>query len=387
MKKIISLLLAMLMVSSLAACSKKEESSSQVKEVSSTSTAESEPVEEEPLEVAFLTGLEKGPDYPEGDRFVAVMVNNIAGSRPTSGLSDADMVYEIVTEGGITRFMALYQKKYETLPRIGSVRSARDQFLQLIIPFTPFLVHDGQSTVAKNLLDEYEYHHYDLAPNTGATFRRDRPGMKREYTEYTDGEHISNAISSGDFDTKRTYNSPMFNFVPYNKEPFVPENKGEEVGIVHSASYRTLFNYDSASSKYIMSQFNSSKSTVEQTIDENNNQQLSFDNVVVLFAPMTLYPGTPLTKVDYYGGAGYQFTQGGYRTLKWHKGGPHEALRLSPFESENEDEVLALNPGKTYIAIVDDKYLEDFAGALTSGQGSEQVAAGEGNTNEVEAED
>ena len=59
-----------------------------------------------------LTGEEKSFDYPEGQRPVAVMVNNIMSANsyqsawPQSGLSQADVIFEMETEGGITRYMA-----------------------------------------------------------------------------------------------------------------------------------------------------------------------------------------------------------------------------------------------------------------------------------------
>ena len=55
-----------------------------------------------------LTGLEKDAGYPYGQRPIAVMINNIKDSLPQSGISGADLMYEMVTEGGITRMMAVY---------------------------------------------------------------------------------------------------------------------------------------------------------------------------------------------------------------------------------------------------------------------------------------
>ena len=62
----------------------------------------------EPYEANALTGEAKDADYPEGQRITAVMVNNITDARPQRGLSDAKMLFEIKVEGGITRFMALF---------------------------------------------------------------------------------------------------------------------------------------------------------------------------------------------------------------------------------------------------------------------------------------
>lgn len=110
---------------SMTACTKSPASESQPSsQAASTAQSASEPAvqEEEPYNAALLTGLEKDADYPEGRRFTAVMVNNISEgatqqARPQAGLSDADILVEIKAEGGITRFMALYEN-YETMPRV-----------------------------------------------------------------------------------------------------------------------------------------------------------------------------------------------------------------------------------------------------------------------------
>src|SRR5699024_11788210 len=60
---------------------------------------------------------------------LAVMVNNIVRARPQRGLSAAQMLFEIKVEGGITRFMALFND-YNDIQEIGPVRSGRDQFFQ-----------------------------------------------------------------------------------------------------------------------------------------------------------------------------------------------------------------------------------------------------------------
>ena len=55
-----------------------------------------------------LTGLAKADDWPEGMRPLAVMLDNVQAALPQRGLQSADLVYEMVTEGGITRLMAVY---------------------------------------------------------------------------------------------------------------------------------------------------------------------------------------------------------------------------------------------------------------------------------------
>ncbi|KKW04388.1 MAG: hypothetical protein UY37_C0003G0219, partial [Candidatus Beckwithbacteria bacterium GW2011_GWC2_49_11] len=81
----------------------------------------------------------------ETRRPLAVMIENHEESRPQSGLTDADIVYEAVAEGGITRFMGLYYCQaaaYELI--LGPVRSARTYFLDWASEYNfPLYVHVG----------------------------------------------------------------------------------------------------------------------------------------------------------------------------------------------------------------------------------------------------
>ena len=61
-----------------------------------------------PYEANVLTGEAQDENYPAGQRITAVMVNNITVARPQRGLSRAQMLFEIKVEGGITRFMPVF---------------------------------------------------------------------------------------------------------------------------------------------------------------------------------------------------------------------------------------------------------------------------------------
>jgi len=77
-------------------------------------------------------------------RPLAVMIENHKDSRPQSGLSKADIVYEAVAEGGITRFMAVYlcdAAGFDTL--LGPIRSARTYFLDWLMEYDASYVHVG----------------------------------------------------------------------------------------------------------------------------------------------------------------------------------------------------------------------------------------------------
>src|SRR5690625_7064074 len=89
--------------------------------------------------IAGCSGVSKNDVYPltgkEADkdatnRTVSVMVNNHPDARPQTGLSDADIVFEMLTEGNNTRFLALFQSEQQE--KVGTVRSAREYFFEII---------------------------------------------------------------------------------------------------------------------------------------------------------------------------------------------------------------------------------------------------------------
>lgn len=102
------------------------------------------PVVEEKPEPTYsqLTG-EAIPEDRAKLRPLAVMVENSPAARPQTGLTEADMVYEIVAEAGITRFQAIFQSK--DAPTVGPVRSIRDYFASLAKSVDGILVHCGGS--------------------------------------------------------------------------------------------------------------------------------------------------------------------------------------------------------------------------------------------------
>lgn len=383
LKKLLALMSITTGLAFLVSCGTAESESLPAVSVQPASTVESVP---EPLKQAYLTGEEKTADYPEGKRIAAVMVGNTPTARPAYGIGDAQILIEIEANAGITRFLAMYQD-YETMPRVGSVRSARDPFIQLLIPTYGFYVHEGpgENQPARIMLQQYDYYgNYDLD-----NVRYAQPDRNSKIYNWfnTDGETIVKAVEKKDYDPNRTYNSPFFSFVPYNEEKRVmADGPATDIAITLTDSFRTSFNYNAESGKYAMSQYNYSTHAVEPTLDGNNNEQLEFENVLVIFAPFSVYPGTEgeggLTKVDFtQGGGAFLISNGTYEKVIWRKGAPDQPLRLEKLDGSNEP--VEVNVGKTYIAVVDDTRGDDFAAALAAGTSSEQ-AVGEANDNLVD---
>ncbi len=100
--------------------------------------------EEQKLEaVCPLTGVYVTQEAADARPF-GIMIENNTAARPQSGLNKADLVYEVVTEGGITRFLAFYE--CQTADIIGPVRSSRIYYLDWVEELSAFYVHAGGSS-------------------------------------------------------------------------------------------------------------------------------------------------------------------------------------------------------------------------------------------------
>jgi hypothetical protein len=96
----------------------------------------------------------------------AIMIENSPDARPQSGLKDAEVVYEAVAEGGITRFLALYQQHHPKL--IGPVRSVRLYYVDWLTPYNASVAHVGGSYKALKVVRKGGYRDIDqfFNPNT-----------------------------------------------------------------------------------------------------------------------------------------------------------------------------------------------------------------------------
>ena len=362
-KRLIALLLCLVMAATaLAGCGGGTTSSS-APAPTPAPTATPEPYDPNPL-----TGEAKGADYVSV-RPVAIMINNIAQARPQRGINDAAVLYEIMVEGGITRFMGLFEN-YEKLGDVGPVRSARDQFFRLIMPFQPLYVHIGRSGITQQYIDDNDYGNLNVDGDAaGQIIYRDKTrlsqGFAYEHTAYTTGKLLSEYVKKNDIDMSRGLTSPIFDFVDY-REPAraLSGQDALSIGIVHSASYRTYFDYDAVSNQYQMSQYNSHSGSIKETVDEATGERTGFDNVLVLFTDITTYPypggninpktgldkGDPdYKKVDYdFGGVGYYINGGKAEKIRWTKGATQYALMLQ----DEDGNSLKVNRGRSYVAIV-----------------------------------
>jgi predicted small lipoprotein YifL len=182
MKKILSIVLILGLFLSFAGCGKKP--AAQEPEVAP---------EPETPEVTEIPVPEDNPALPGG---VLVMVDNHSKARPQSGLDKADVVFEIMAEGGITRYMAMFYT--QAADKIGPVRSARYYFVQLAKGYDLPYAHVGGSVDGLETISKLKVKDLNEAGNAGKYFWRDK-SRKAPHNSYTSTDQLMEAVKAKNY--------------------------------------------------------------------------------------------------------------------------------------------------------------------------------------------
>jgi len=300
----------------------------------------------EPVILNPLTGLPIDEAYVNR-RPVAIMINNIKQAMPQFGLMKADIIYEVVAEGGITRLVAV-MKDPSKAGIIGSVRSTRSYYLDIAQGHDALLLHAGASEMAYADIKTRGVTALDAIKGgyEGKLYYRDEARRKNngfEHSLMTTGERIENVIENSSFRTehKEDYTYPV-KFEPEVELNGEPANKIS----VRMSQYKTgVFEYDPESGMYLVSQYGKAH------MDADINEQLKIKNLLVLYTDISLIKGDAYGRmeVDLVGGGdGVYAANGEIVNIKWSKDS-----YSSPFVYTNPDGTERIfNAGTSYICIV-----------------------------------
>ena len=269
------------------------------------------------------------------------MIENSPAARPQSGLKKAGVVYEAVAEGGITRFLALYQGEKPAL--IGPVRSLRLYYLSWAAPYQASIAHVGGSPNALSQVRNGNYRDIDQFFNDGSYWRsRDRYAP---HNVYTSGEKLDQLNSA------KGYNNSEFTSFARTDGKTVESPNATSVNINLSGSlYNTSYTYDKASNSYL-------RSMAGAPHTDREDGQIAPNTVVAMEVGVEAraqnYDGYEDVKTTGSGKA-YIFQNGTVATATWSKVDINSPLKLT--DESGKD--VALNRGQTWIA------------AFTPGRGS-----------------
>ena len=174
-----------------------------------------------------------------------VMIENAAfdGVRPQAGLSSAQVVYEIIVEGGITRLMGVFGGEHAD--KVGPVRSARDTYLEFASEYHCGYFHAGGSFTAMQAIRNFDLRDVDglLEPKW---FWRDA-GRPSPHNLFTSTDNMYNAISGGHSWT----DTPTFASWKFVDDSDIPSGPvATEVNIGFGGSYDVKYMYNTDNKYY-----------------------------------------------------------------------------------------------------------------------------------------
>ena len=341
MKKILLVLLAVsILLSIFVGCNKTE--------------VVEQPVQEEKEEVKidpFKEEIEafKNQYVNTDERTIAVMVDNDdENARPQEGMDEAYIVYEMVVEGGATRFMALF-KGVDT-EKIGPVRSSRHYFLDYALENDAVYTHFGWSPKATTDISALKVNNINGVTGTdGYIFWREQKFKGDWHSAYTSIKNIKEIAE------KKGYRltSEHSNAVKYSDEYFdIGDDKNAtKVYLKYSGGYSTTYKYNEELKLY------------EKYIGSNphkmqDGETLKFKNIIVeLKDDVALGDGS--ARRDLYttgSGKGYYITNGSFEEITWTKS---SRTATTTYKKADGTELL-VNPGKTIINVISQSYTIDI---------------------------
>lgn len=281
-----------------------------------------------------VTGIEVADEATAKRAVTAIMIENSPDARPQSGLKAAGTVFEAVAEGGITRFLAVYQEAQPGL--IGPVRSLRPYYVDWAAAFDASIAHVGGSKKALQEVRNGQYRDIDQFFNPGAYWRaQDRYAPHNVYTNFD----RLNALNQ-----KKGYTTSTLTGFPRKAEAASKQPNATKIQVVISGpQYNSSYVYDTPSNSYLRSQ-------AGKPHTDREAGQIQPKNVVVIKVPTSIgmEDGYREQMQSIGTGTAYVFRDGMVTEGTWSK--PDKKQQIRFLDAAGKD--IPLNPGQTWITAI-----------------------------------
>ncbi|MEI5907368.1 DUF3048 domain-containing protein [Bacillus spongiae] len=291
------------------------------------------PLEEEIVEefVFPLTGEVTGEQTNQ--RSVAVMINNHPKARPQSGLHEADIVYEILAEGDITRLLAIYQSSLPDV--VGPIRSARDYFIDIAKGYNSMYIAHGYSPEAKSMLEDGVIDHINGIQYDGTLFHREDFRVAPHNSYITKNNLLKGADQLG-YNMEGSPASLMFR--TDEKELIEGNVSTFAVSYYENPSFTSKYQYVAGNYERWVNG--------EQTLDLETESPVHLKNVLIVEVPHATIDSAGRRELSLTsGGNGLLFQNGEMKEITW----KNEKGLIVPY---NGDEQAKLVPGKTWVHVI-----------------------------------
>jgi len=269
----------------------------------------------------------------------AVMLSGDTITRPLSGISQADMVFEMpVVQGGITRSLAVYVCESPTV--IGSVRSARQDFIPLADGLNAIYAHWGGSHFALDILKNGVIDNLDALANPYNAFYR-QSGIIEPHNGFTSMNRLLNAAQKLNYSLEN-----KFVGYPHLSQDQI-QNHGQEsknITVGYPSPSDVKFQYDPATNSYLRFRGDAKE------MDRNTGKQVEAKNVVIMRAQTSELEGQYNTVQVTGTGKITLYLNGQEINGSWKKGKSDESKLF--FYDDNDQEIKFV-PGSIWVEIAD----------------------------------
>lgn len=281
-----------------------------------------------------LTGNKLDSEAATKQAATAIMIENSPSARPQSGLKDSGIIFEAIAEGGITRFLVLYQEQKPQL--IGPVRSVRIYYVDWLAPFNASVAHVGGSAAALSEVRNGSYRDIDQFFNGSYYWRAtDRWAPHNVYTSFAKLDSLNQS---------KGYTTSSFTGFARKDSEADPVTSASNINVTMSgALYNSSYVYDKKSNTYLRYQAGDPHLDREQG-------QIAPRVVIVMKVPMNtvMEDGYRESYATIGSGEAYIFQDGAVIPATWNKKSRKEQL----YYTDNEGKVISLARGQTFISAV-----------------------------------
>jgi len=299
------------------------------------------PLKKKPVETrvpAPLSGLLTEPERAQRTP-LAVVIENHPEARPQSGLNKASLVYETFAEGGITRFLAVFQE--EDVADIGPVRSARVYFVEWANSHKAFFAHVGGNSDALDLIQKFKV--YDINQfYFGNYFWRDAKRYA-PHNVYTTTDKLRAAGQSKSYPVTNAKNQSLI----FKKQASEAERPVDfSLKINFNTSFAVTWSYSQKDNNFKRSMLGAKQ------VDKNTGEQVVAKNILIGFSDFSngkSRTGEQKVNIRTTGsGSAIMYIDGVKSSGTWKRPSQDSLIR---FYDTSGSEV-KLNPGTTWIEFV-----------------------------------
>ena len=350
LKRSTALVLALGLVASVSVgCGKKQSGKNDedvFKEESAVSELEEAEVEEEEAEEVTAKSLLTNEPLDEdrvNKRPVSIMIENTKMALPQYGLNEAGIVYECPAEGGITRFLALFDN-YNDMDRIGNIRSCRPYYAYIAAEYDSIYMHYGQSVHGKEVLETGivdDLNGLDGSIERDVYFRSS--DKKAPHNAYTSTDGINKGIEDKGYRVEYK-DGETGHFLFAEKENKLKGYDDAQVIKLYFPTNNPYYVYDSEEKLYTRYQFGAVES---DAVDSN---PVKTANIILQNVTSSIYPGTQYLDITLTGsGEGKYLTRGKVMDITWSKASNQD---VTHYYDEDGNEI-KLNTGKTWVHLIE----------------------------------